>query len=445
MNRSIDNQLLSWKTDPFRKPLLIRGARQVGKSFSVREFAKAYFKTCIEINFELQPKFKKCFDDLDPTRINESVSLLTKTSIVPGETLLFLDEIQECPQAITALRYYYEMLPDLHVIAAGSLLEFVMESEKIHVPVGRIQYLFMNPMSFSEFAQALGESKLGEVVADPLRLAKLNPAVHEHALDLLRKYCLVGGMPAVVNAYVESRDLATCSRVQSAITQSYRDDFGKYASRANHKYLDQIFISVPKMVGEKFKYSKVDAEVPSRDLKEALLLLEKAFVVRRVRQTSGTALPLEAGADDRNFKAIFVDIGLMQNLCGMTEEIAISEDILAVYKGAIAEQFVGQELIAAQDSYTKPALFYWARHAPGSTAEVDYLVALHAKIIPVEVKSGASGRLRSLHLFMKEFKSYCGVKASLAPFAHQHSLYDIPLYAVGRLSNLLPSPHQAAR
>jgi predicted AAA+ superfamily ATPase len=392
MNRSIDRQLVSWKTDPFRKPLLIRGARQVGKSFSVREFAKACFKTCIEINFELQPQFKKCFVDLDPARINESISLLAKTSIVPGETLLFLDEIQECPQAITALRYYYELLPDLHVIAAGSLLEFVMESGKIHVPVGRIQYLFMHPMSLSEFFEALGESALGKAVSDPLRLATLNPAVHEHALDLLRKYCLVGGMPAVVKAYVASRDLAVCSQLQSAITQSYRDDFGKYASRAKHEYLDQVFVSVPRMVGEKFKYSRVDAEVPSRGLREALHLLEKACVVHRVRRTSGTALPLEAGADDRNFKALFVDIGLMQNLSGMTEEIAGSEDILAVLKGAIAEQFVGQELIAAHDNHTKPALFYWARHAPGSAAEVDYLVALHAKIIPIEVKSGASGR-----------------------------------------------------
>lgn len=437
IKRDIDDLLVSWKNRDQRWPLLIRGARQVGKSYTITEFGEKEFETLVKINFEQYPKYKACFETLDPKQIIETISMLDKTEIKSGKTLLFLDEIQDCPRAITALRYFHEQMPELHVIGAGSLLEFALSEENFRMPVGRVQYLYMKPFSFQEFLNAMGENKLLEMLENLNWEKTPNPVIHQHLLSLVKKYSIVGGMPRAVAEYVSSGNLGQCHQIQNIIIQTYRDDFGKYASKVKHKYLQKIFYAVPKMVGRKFKYSHVDDSIQSRELKEALELLEKAGVVYRVKQTSGEGLPLESNANERHFKTIFLDIGLMQNLCGLSSETLMVEDFIQVNAGEVAEQFVGQELLAYSDPFKESALYYWARESRSSNAEVDYLTPYRQYAIPVEVKAGKTGTLRSMHLFLEKYPAPVGIRISQIPLNNSLPIISIPFYAIKNIPQLI--------
>ncbi|MCU0289720.1 MAG: ATP-binding protein, partial [Acidobacteria bacterium] len=369
--------------------------------------------------------------------IINTISLLAKETITPGNTLLFLDEIQEYPKAITALRYFYEQMPDLHVIAAGSLLEFTLGQENFRMPVGRIQYLYMKPLSFVEFLDAMGENKARELIESTSWENLPNEIIHQHLLILVKKYAIVGGMPSVVAEYIDSGNLGRCHQIQSIIIQTYRDDFGKYAGKTKFNYLQKIFYAVPKMVGKKFKYSHVDDSIQSRDLKEALELLERAGVVYRIKQTGGEGLPLEANANERHFKVIFLDIGLMQNLCGLTSETLMAEDFIQVNSGAVAEQFTAQELLAYQDAYRDGALHYWAREERSSNAEVDYLIPCSGFALPVEVKAGKTGTLRSMQLFLEKYSAPLGIRVSQQPFTCNLPLISVPFYGIIKIPDLV--------
>ncbi|MFC1761899.1 ATP-binding protein [Planctomycetota bacterium] len=439
MKRDIEEFLLIWKDEALRYPLLVRGARQVGKSYTIKKFGREEFANLVEVNFEQKPQFASCFDSLEPEQILQSLSILSKSEIVPGKTLLFLDEIQECPQAITSLRYFHEQMPALHVIGAGSLLEFVMSQQDFKMPVGRVQYLYMKPLSFLEFLDAAQEHPTRELV-ESITWDRLPSApVHQHLMAQVRKYAFVGGMPAVVSEYVSTGKLEKCLQIQSVILQTYRDDFGKYASKVKTRYLQKMFFAVPKMVGRKLKYSHVDSTLQSRDLKEALELLEKAGVVHRIRQTSGEGLPLEANAKERHFKAMFLDIGLMQNLCGLSSDMLVSADdeFIQINAGAVAEQFVAQELLAYRDHTVTPSLFYWAREARNSNAEIDYLVPCGARALPVEVKAGKTGTLRSMHLFLDTYRTAIGMRISQQYFNRTEPILSIPFYAIARIDPLV--------
>ena len=266
-----------------------------------------------------------------------------------------------------------------------------------------------------------------------------SPAIHRHLISLLKKYAVIGGMPAVVSEYISSSSLEKCSQIQTIIIQTYRDDFGKYASKVKYKYLEKIFFAVPKMVGNKFKYSHVDNNLQSRDLKEALELLEKAGVVYRIKQTSGNGLPLEANAKERHFKTVFVDIGLMQNICGLSSDLLISpdEDFIKVNEGAIAEQFTAQELLAYRDVYLAPSLYYWAREARSSNAEIDYLIPCDSSVLPIEVKAGKTGTLRSMHIFLEQYSLSAGVRISQHYFNRTLPIISFPFYAIKRIPYLM--------
>jgi predicted AAA+ superfamily ATPase len=437
IKRNIDDLLVSWKSQDQRWPLLVRGARQVGKSYTITEFGEQEFQNLVKINFEQYPKYKACFDTLDPKQIIETISMLDKTGIKPGKTLLFLDEIQDCPKAITALRYFHEQMPGLHVIGAGSLLEFALSEETFRMPVGRVQYLYMKPFSFQEFLNAMGDNKLLEMIGNLNWEKTPNPVIHQHLLSLVKKYSIVGGMPRAVAEYVSSGNLGQCHQIQTIIIQTYRDDFGKYASKVKHKYLQKIFYAVPKMVGRKFKYSHVDDSIQSRELKEALELLEKAGVVYRVKQTSGEGLPLESNANERHFKTIFLDIGLMQNLCGLSSETLMVEDFIQVNAGEVAEQFVGQELLAYSDPFKESTLYYWLRESRSSNAEVDYLTPYRQHALPVEVKAGKTGALRSMHLFLEKYPAPVGIRISQVPLNNNLPIISIPFYAIKEIPQLI--------
>lgn len=419
-----------WKDSEGRKPLLLRGARQTGKTFAARAFGAEEFQNTVYLNLERNPELKDIFRTLLPSEIIERIILYTTRKPEPGKTLLIIDEIQESTQAFLSLRYFYEEMPELHVIAAGSLLEFALKSENLRMPVGRVQYLYLYPMSFGEFLDALGESALRSYIFQLENLAKFPESLHHKLLELVRKYYYTGGMPEVVQAYVSTGDVKRCQRIQRSIIDTYLDDFGKYAKDSKHELLGKVFDAVPKMVGQKFVYAQVDRTVKAERLKEALELLEMAGIVKRIRQTSGAGLPLSGGVHESIFKVLFLDVGLMHSVCGIYQETARVSDLTAIFRGAVAEQFAGQELLANQPVYTKPGLYYWGRNARNSLAKIDYLIEKNGEIIPVEVKSGALGRMKSLHLFMEQYQPRKALKISQAPFKSGSPVVSLPFYAI---------------
>ena len=439
MRRDIEKELILWKAQKEKYPLIIRGARQVGKSYLVETFGKTHFQNNVIVNLEFQPQLKDCFKSLDPSEIINKLQLILGVQIKEDNTLLFLDEIQECPQAIMALRYFKEKMPKLPIIAAGSLLEFVMRSPDFKMPVGRIQFLYLEPMSFSEYLDAAGNQNLREFISDVKLTDSIDDVIHKKLLELLRIYIIVGGMPAALTEYLSSKDLMNCQRIQTALLQTYRSDFGKYAKISQHKYLQKVFDAAPRMAGQRIKYSNIDPDTRSRDLKNALNLLTLAGIVRPIYLTKASGLPLGAQINEQRFKINFLDVGLMQNSCGLQGRLSIEEDFMQINAGSVAEQFVGQELTAYSDRHQQVGLYFWAREKRGSMAEVDYVINIGSDIFPVEVKSGKEGRLKSLRMFIEEKKSRLGIRFSQDKLSYYDKILSIPLYMVEQLPRLAES------
>ena len=409
----------------------MRGARQVGKTWAITQLGKEHFRGRLHvIDLERRRDLHRIFEgDLSATRLLSQVEIFLDSRIVPGEDLLFLDEIQACPRALVAMRYFYEELPALHVVAAGSLVEFALRD--LSFPVGRLQSLRVFPMTLLEFLWAAGHEKAAGVVEGPPR--RQPDAVHDRLLDHVREYMFVGGLPEAVRAYAETRRLKDAFEIQRDVLTTYRDDFGKYAPRANKDCLGQVLVSVARSVGSQVKYTSLADGPTQPTIKNAFNLLRQALVVHRVPAVKHVGLPLGASASSRRFKAILLDVGLMQRLTGMPIDVEYARrDLLSIYQGALAEQFVGQELSAS----TGGDLHYWAREAKSSTAEVDYLIAPEGHVRPVEVKSGPSGRLKSLHLLLEEHPECApGYVVSGSPYADlpEQKLVFVPLYSASWL------------
>lgn len=431
MRRSITAALHAWSDSPRRKPLVVRGARQVGKTWAISDFGRARFSAVHTVDLEARRRWHRLFEgDLDARNIVAELEVVLGRRIVAGHDLLFFDEIQACPRALVALRYFHEQFPELHVVAAGSLLEFALGEYSF--PVGRVQFLDVPPMTFAEFLWALGEDVAAEIVsATP---APQTAVAHEHLLELVRRYLFVGGMPEAIAAFVASGSLREAFAVQDELAVAYREDFGKYAGRADKDCLDGVLAGVARGVGGQVKYTRLVEGFDNRAIKRAFDLLSRARVVRPVRAASPAGRPLAASASQKRFKAIMVDVGLMQRLCGLRSDIEyVRSDLLAVFQGALAEQFVGQELVAA----TGGELYYWAREARGSTAEVDYLIEVGGRVKPIEVKAGPAGRLRSLRMLLDTYPTAApAVVVSSAPYATlaEQQLIFVPLYFAGAVA-----------
>ncbi|MCP4630782.1 MAG: AAA family ATPase [bacterium] len=438
MERTIDQILKQWQHSHVRQPLLIRGARQVGKTHSVNDFGKRAFENIVTVNFEEQPEMSSCFSDLNPKNIIDRLSILARMAISPGRTLLFLDEIQECPMAITSLRYFLEKMPDLHVIGAGSLIEFALRAEDFRMPVGRVQSVYMYPMSFAEFMIAVGEERL-LTHNQKVGLQKEMDQVFATRLEqLFRQYLLVGGMPRVVKAFADQVLMEELQRLQSGIIRTYIDDFAKYASTAKHKYLKEVYSSAPQMAGRRYKYSHVNPGVEAKFLKEAVGLLCDARCLSKICHASGAGVPHLATANERKFKIAFLDVGLMQNALGVQDSIILDDSVMQINAGSIAEQFVAQELIACAHPYADKKLHFWAREARGSNAEVDFLIEIDGMPLPVEVKAGARGSLKSMRLFLKEYpKTPLGIRYSMHELSYFDQILSIPLYMINQTQRLV--------
>jgi uncharacterized protein len=446
MDRTIISEFQKWNDMRERKPLLVRGARQTGKSWAIEHFGRSSFRQTITLNFDLHPRFASCFTSADPKVIIPSIELLTGRRI-SAETLLFLDEIQECPEAIRSLRYFREQRPDIPVIGAGSLLDFALNAESFRMPVGRVSFLTMYPLSFREFLAGSGKEQQGEYL-DAITGRKIIKSaegnslipgpVHEDLLESLRLYMLLGGMPGVLNTWFADPSHPTDAfRVQDELLQTFRRDFGKYASRAKHPYMEKVFMSAPSLTGKRIKYVNIDPDVRSRELKYAIDLLSSAGLVRKICRSDASGLPLGASVSREKFKLLFLDVGLSGNICGLSDQFVLQKDLVAINSGSVAEQYAGQELLLLQEPWKDASLYYWDRDVKSSSAEVDYVIQAGTSIVPVEVKSGKTGRLRSLHRFMEEKKSPLGVRLYTGQPHYDGSILSLPLYLTGNLIRIL--------
>ncbi|MBP9726995.1 MAG: ATP-binding protein [Gammaproteobacteria bacterium] len=450
MKRKITTELQRWLHSPRRKPLIIRGARQVGKTWLVRHLADIENKQLVELNFEREPRLISLFASNDPVQVLKNIAQHLGISLVTGQVLLFLDEIQRFPELLAKLRWFAEEMPELAVIAAGSLLDFALEEHTFSMPVGRVSYLYIEPLSFEEFLLALHQEALVGFL-EQYRIGDVIPdIIHHQLLDYVREYTFVGGLPAAVEQWSMQQDLSLIHEIQHELVTTYQGDFAKYRNRLTLERLEDIWYAVPKMLGKQWKYSLVNSDVQAISLKQALHLLTLARICHPVHACAGDGMPLAAGVHNKVFKVLFLDIGLASNALGLVLKPRLGEKFSLINEGGLAEQFIGQGLRLMFPTYVDPSLYYWSRERQGSAAEVDYLIQHEHRLIPVEVKAGKTGQMRSLHVLMAlrewsfavrfnaDFPSLTplNLKTALGADA-KYELLSLPFYLVNQLSRFL--------
>lgn len=450
MYRAALTHLQDWLESPSRKPLILRGARQVGKTWLARELAKISNKQLIELNFERSPHLKKLFESNDPLHILNNISAQKNVEIVPADSLLFLDEIQAAPEVFAALRWFAEDMPELAIIAAGSLLEFMLNHHTFSMPVGRISYLYIEPLSFEEFLLAQGLKPSLQFIERYTWQQDIPLVIHQQLMMEFKKYILIGGLPAAVSAWCKTQNIIHVQKIQNDLLTTYRDDFNKYPGKLDLRHLDEVLMQAPRLLGHKFKYTHVNAEAKSTTIKSALSLLTQARICHPIYHCDANGLPLGAEMDIKTFKVILLDVGLVSIALGLNlQQIDAIHDINLINKGAVSEQVVGQLLRTIIPNYVNPSLYYWQRDKKGASAEIDYVIPHETDILPIEVKSGATGSLKSLHLFMqlKQLKQALRINSDLPSVAEVHThlsadtpiqyrLCSIPFYLLGQIHRL---------
>ena len=431
MRRDFSVKLEEWVKKRVRKPLVVRGMRQTGKTWCVRNFANTFYKGAfLEVNFELSKDWSSVFErDLNPSRICDELELMSGVRIRDGNALLFLDEIQLCPKALASLRFFFETMPEVPVIAAGSLLDFVLSD--IQFPVGRVQFAELHPMSFSEYIEATGNVQLAEVLKGEPRM--LPESVHGKLLDEVRMYSLVGGLPECVKARVEGGSLLDVRSIQNDLIVAFEQDFAKYPERMDASILREIWHSANASAGRQISYASLSRDHTGTTNKKALDLLSKARLVKLSRAVSSATLPFDLDTVPR-IKPYAGDIGLYQAMSGRPADETLHErDLLNTYNGALAEQFVAQELAA---SFGGDEPHWWKRDAKNAQAEVDFMVALNGRVLPIEVKGGAAGRLKSVHQLLKERPSVevaIVFSSALPGEIREQRLKFLPVYYAGSI------------
>ena len=437
LKRTIDKELLNWKLAEKRKPLILRGSRQVGKTSSVKNLANQ-FTYFIELNFDESPVIHSIFENnLSVFEVCEQLSVLTNTPIIAGKTLLFLDEIQACIPAIRMLRYFYEKMPELHVIAAGSLLEFAL-ADLPSFGVGRVRSIYMYPLSFREFLMAQGEDLLLDQLNKATVNRPLSEPIHRKLILYYKKFLIIGGMPEAVSVYVNSKDLLEVQRVLNDLLISVQADFAKYKSRVPGARLVEVYNAIAQQVATKFTYSYPNATLHNSQIKEAFELLKMAGLVYPVTHSAANGIPLGAEINAKKTKFLIYDTGIFQRILGLNiADLLLSDDFNTINKGHIAELYVGLELLKAESCYQKAELYYWQREAKNSQAEVDYVCQFNNAIVPIEVKSGTKGSMQSLYLFLKEKNLSHGFRLSLENFSTMDQIMILPVYAVFNIADNL--------
>ncbi len=434
------NSLIEWKGKKKHKPLIIRGARQVGKTTLVKLFAKE-FDTYLSLNLE-RPEDKQLFEDNDSAEdVLTAIYLLKKQAKKKGHVLLFIDEIQNSSKAVALLRYFYEDIPDLYVIAAGSLLESLIDVH-VHFPVGRVEYLALRPCSFSEFLVALGEIPMEE----SLRNVTLPASIHERVMKLFNEYVLVGGMPEAVASYAQNKDIVALKSIYGSLLTGYRNDTEKYARNSTiQNVLRHILTYGWQYGGQRIKFeSFANSNYKSREMGEAMRTLEKALLMELSYPTVDERVPIQPDLK-KSPKLFWLDTGLVNHVAGLQNELFGTDDIGKSWKGKIAEHIIAQEFLASSCSVSTKRNF-WVREARNSQAEVDFLYQYEGRIIPVEVKSGDNSKLKSLHLFMEQSPEKIAVRfwnhavgsdKITLPSGKEFTLHNLPFYYAGHLEGFL--------
>jgi predicted AAA+ superfamily ATPase len=405
--------------------------RHLGKSF----------KYYVEVNLDEEKSLHHLFEEsLSPRDLCAQLALYYKTPIVPEQTLLFFDEIQSCPSALARLRYFYEKYPELHLAAAGSLLEFAVE-EIPSFGVGRIRSLFMYPFSFDEFLRALGEGMLADACREASPEHPLMEAIHLRLVSRLKLFLVIGGMPEAVAEYVRTGDLLHSTQVLTDLLVSFQDDFAKYKTKIPVLLIREVFESAVDQAEGKFVYERAAGGEGVVQVKKALELLEMAGLLYPVFHSAANGIPLGAEINRKYRRMLFCDTGLFLHILGNASAVLVAEDFNAVNRGALAEIFAGLEMIKAASCYERPALYCWHREKKQSSAQVDYIIQRGRNIIPVEIKSGSRGSMQSLRLFMKEKNIPRGIRSSLENFTRYDDIDVYPLYAVSNLMRPVQDKH----
>jgi uncharacterized protein len=452
MKRLLQEHLDHWLVDPLRKPLVLRGARQVGKTWLVRDLAQRHDKELIELNFERDPGIKRLFSSNDPGTILGEISLWQGRSVEPERSLLFLDEIQAAGEVLAKLRWFYEELPFLAVIAAGSLLEFTLTDHTFSMPVGRVGFLHIEPLIFSEFLMAHSQKVLlGQLLQWHPGLEFSN-VLHEKAAAWFFRYCMTGGMPGVINADLAGAGARQIRDIQLDLTATYRADFSKYEKKIDSSVLEATLAAVASSLGKKFVYARIRDGVKQHQAKNALDLLIKARVCHIVQHTSANGLPLGGEVKDSFRKVILNDIGLFHALMRTpAQETFPSWDSMAPHvRAQMTEQIVGQQLRQHGPlGGDGPRLYYWQREG-GRPGEIDYMLQIDGHIVPLELKSGATGSMKSLHQFMLDKQLNYAIRFDSNPPSQfdvsvkttqgdsvQYRLLSLPSYFSGLGSSVL--------
>jgi len=401
----------AWKNSPNRKPLVIRGARQVGKTYAMDRLGNEKFRYYLKINPEQDENVKEIFKNKNPEAITMELSTLYGVPVIAGETLLFIDEIQTVPDALTSLRYFYEQMPGLHVVAAGSLLDHTLNEMAYSMPVGRVEFAYLMPLCFQEFLLAAEQDSLVKYIQDFSFEKPFSVAIYNKINEFLRLYFFIGGMPEAVRVYMETKNLIEVEKVHHSILTSFQYDFAKYGSRKQQEYLKSCMNYVTLNIGRKVKYAAINSHVHSSYLKEAMLKLEMSRIVQLVRRTKSSKVPINQYADNDVFKPVFLDIGLVCHSAKI--KLTDIRNLITDFEGALAEQFVGQELLSSFAFYEDAKLYYWTREAKNANAEIDYLYQIGNRIFPIEVKAGKTGTLKSLQVYLAEKKEDTGIRLNM--------------------------------
>ena len=452
MDRMFKTFLDGWLGGPSRMPLVIRGARQVGKTWLVRDLAKRKGLVLVEVNFERDSRSAQFFDHADPKRVFDDITLSLDINAEPDQAVLFLDEIQAAPEVLAKLRWFAEEMPELPVIAAGSLLEFSLAEFSSSMPVGRIRYAHVEPLSFCEYLIAHDRTKLLARLREWSPPDSLSLAVHEQAEAWFDRYAMVGGMPGIVSKELSGVSPGECRSLQRDLVQTYRDDFAKYSGRLEHQLLDPILLQVVRSLGSKFVYSQVGGGIKHYKVKKALELLAMARVCHLIPHSDANGFPLAAQVNDGMRKVSLLDVGFAHGLWNTPAGQAFPGvgELAPQIRSGMAEQLAAQQLrLAVGDPTLMGQLYYWQRGG-GRSGEIDYLLELNGRVIPVEVKSGTAGSMKSLHHFMFDKQLDIAVRIDRNPPTRQtvevrtthgdpvaYELLNIPHYLTWRLPELL--------
>ncbi|MDX2414125.1 MAG: AAA family ATPase [Bacteroidales bacterium] len=408
MKRKFTRYLDEWRLRETRKPLIVRGARQIGKTYIIEEFGKSNYEQFVKVDFEEIPELIGLFATNDVFRIRQDIEVFFNTKLIDGKTLLFLDEIQLAPKAIAALRYFYEKMPEVDVIAVGSLLDHTLNDLGFPMPVGRVEFAYMYPMDFIEFLDAANETSLVDFIQKYQFPQPIATPIHEKILRYVRLYYVIGGMPEAVKKFVEDNNLPEVERVHESILKSLEYDFSKYGTRSQQSIMIKLLKYIPTAIGQKFKYSNAVPEQRAESIRAALALMEMSRLIALVKSTSASGVPLSLGVSERAFKPLFLDIGLANHLLRL--RLTDIDNLNTINEGSLAEQFVGQQLQCSEQFYIESELYYWMRNKRNSEAEIDFVEESNNLPLPIEVKAGKSGTLKSLQVYMFEKKLELAVR-----------------------------------